>query len=143
MPKLIQNNEFISGSPIMDATPQPNSTHAVQSGGVYTAFNNLSTEVSAINSKLGQMFPDNRTQIKCTDITVMSATEIASGAVISQQFNVPSDVYRTLSITLFTDAQNYFTTGVSLLNNKWWFTIKNEYSQKLTTSLKARIVYTI
>lgn len=53
MPKLIQNNEFISGSPIMDATPQPNSTHAVQSGGVYTAFNNLSTEVSAINSKLG------------------------------------------------------------------------------------------
>ena len=38
----------------MDATPQPNSTNAVMSGGVYSALDNLGTEISEVNSNLGQ-----------------------------------------------------------------------------------------
>ena len=82
MPKLIQNNEFISGSSIMDATPQPNSTHTVQSGGVYTAFNNLSTEISAINSRIDNLIKEDTLNITLSSQEFISNINIDNRKIL-------------------------------------------------------------
>lgn len=110
MPKLIQNNEFISGSPIMDATPQPNSTHAVQSGGVYTAFNNLSTDISAINGKIDELkngsknlFDITKPSVKHSSVSLVNNTLVFTnsnyGAYRYRFYNLANGTY-TLSWNL-------------------------------------------
>lgn len=76
MPKQIQNNQFLGGSPLMDATPQPNSTNAVMSGGVYSALDNLGTEISEVNSKLDEL---NYSEFDISKLT-LNNTYISSGA---------------------------------------------------------------
>ena len=79
--------------------------------------------------------------LKAQKVQLFSKKTFASNETQSNPIAIPSDVKELYGITLVTDDQNYFTTGLACINDVWYYTLKNVSNMSLYTSLSAIYLY--